>query len=286
MSFEQFALSYGVLVGNIQPSNRVQRIPTVNKPHSKNGAAFWDGFKGWVSDWAQGGELHWFDNPQAKTWNEADRKAWAQRKQAAERRIAEGWARAASQADVMLRDTELKNHDYLQYKGLHGVLGLVNEANELLIPMRNWETNALQGVQVVRYLPDERKYEKKMLPGMRAKGCVLRLGPKRTQELILCEGYATGLSIDAAVRLMRLSMAVLVCFSDSNMVYVASLLKSKAFVYADNDFSGAGQRAAEKTGLQWCMSEETGNDANDDQKQFGLMYVAELIKELRFRRQV
>jgi len=276
-----FAMAHGLQINHLHPADRVQRCPTVDKPRSKNGAWFWDGFKGWVSDWAQGGELHWFDNPEAKTWTDADRKAWAQRKHAAIQRQAEGWGRAAMHAGLMLQDTELKNHDYLLYKGLPDSLGLVNEANELLIPMRNLETNALQGAQVVRWLADERRYEKKMIPGMRAKGCVLHLGAKRAQEAFLCEGWATGLSIDLAVRLMRLNASVLICFSDSNMVHVASMLKQKAFVYADNDASGAGQRAAEKTGLKWCMSEALGNDANDDHKQFGLMHVAAKLMKVR-----
>jgi len=283
MDFQSFAMAHGLQIHYLQPADKVQRCPTVDKPRSKNGAWFWDGFKGWVSDWAQGGELHWFDNPQAKEWTDADRKAWAQRKQAAMHRQSDGWSRAATQAGLMLQDTELKTHDYLLYKSLPDSVGLVNEANELLIPMRNFETNALQGVQVVRWLADERKWEKKMLPGMRAKGCVLRLGPKQAAESILCEGFATGLSIDLAVRLMRLNMAVLICFSDSNMVHVATMVKGRAYCYADNDSSGAGQRAAEKTGVQFCMSDVVGNDANDDHKQFGLMAVAARINKLRLR---
>lgn len=281
--FMQFATAHGLQINRLFPADKVQRCPTVDKPRSKNGAWFWDGFKGWVSDWAQGGEIHWFDNPQAKSWTDADRNAWAQRKRAAEFRQAEGWGRASMQAGLMLQDTELKNHDYLIYKGLPDSVGLVNENNELLIPMRNMQTNALQGLQVVRWLPDETRYEKKMLPGMRAKGCVLRMGPKQATETVLCEGWATGLSIDLALRLMRLSANVLVCFSDSNMVYVASMLNQKAFVFADNDASGAGQRAAEKTNLPWCMSSTLGNDANDDHKQFGLMHVASMLMGVRLK---
>lgn len=283
MDFQSFAFANGLQINHLHPADKVQRCATLDKPHHKNGAYFWDGFKGWVSDWAQGGEINWFDNPKEKTWTDADRKAWAQRKQAAMHRQEEGWGRAAMAAGLMLQDTELKNHDYLQYKSLPDSVGLVNEANELLIPMRNMETNALQGVQVVRWLPDESKWEKKMLLGMRAKGCVLRLGPKQAAEAILCEGWATGLSIDLAVRLMRLNMAVLICFSDSNMVHVATMVKGRAFCFADNDASGAGERAAQKTSFPYCMSDVVGNDANDDHKQFGLMHVAKKLMEVRLK---
>lgn len=283
MDFMSFATAHGLQINRLHPADKVQRCATLDKPHHKNGAFFWDGFNGWVSDWAQGGEINWFDNPKEKTWTDADRKAWVQRKQAALVRQEEGWARAAELAKKMLQDTELKTHDYLLYKGLPDSVGLVNEANELLIPMRNMHTNVLQGAQVVRWLADERRYEKKMLTGMRAKGCVLRLGPKQASEAILCEGWATGLSIDLAVRLMRLNMAVLICFSDSNMAHIATMVKGRAFCYADNDVSGAGERAAQKTGFAYCMSEVVGNDANDDHKKFGLMNVAKKLMEVRLK---
>ena len=283
MSFQAFAQAHGLLIDRLQPADRVQRVPTVAKPRSKNGALFWDGFKGWVSDWANGGEIHWFDNPQAKTLSQADRQAWAARKRAAEQRQAEGWARAARQAAQMLQDTELKTHDYLIRKGLADTLGLVAQDGALLVPMRNYQTNALQGAQAVRWLADERRWEKKMLPGMRAKGCVLRLGPKQAQETFFCEGYATGLSIEAAARLMRLNAAVLICFSDANMVHVAALFKGRGFVCADHDESGAGQRAAEKINLPYCMSPVLGEDVNDLHARAGLMAAAQLLMRVRMK---
>lgn len=279
--FHSFAMAHGLVINHLHPADKVQRCPTVDKPRSKNGAWFWDGFRGWVSDWAQGGEIHWFDNPQAKQWTDADRKAWAQRKQATQQRQEDGWGRAAMQASLMLRDTELKTHDYLHYKGLGDSVGLVNDQNELLVPMRHHKTNDLQGLQLIRWLPDEMRYEKKMLPGMRAKGCALRMGPKTAQETFLCEGYATGLSIDIAARLMRLNAAVLICFSDSNMVHVASMVKGRAYVCADNDESGAGQRAAEKTNLPYCMSPVLGEDFNDLHARAGLVEAAKLLMRVR-----
>ena len=116
---------------------------------------------------------------------------------------------------------------------------------------------------------------------MRAKGAVLRLGPKRAQETILVEGYATGLSVEMAVRQMRLSAAVLICFSDANLVSVASQVRGRAYCFADNDESGAGQRAAEKTGLPYCMADTVGFDANDEHKKNGLMAVCQRLTKVR-----
>jgi putative DNA primase/helicase len=149
--------------------------------------------------------------------------------------------------------------------------------------MRNLETNALQGLQSIVWLPEERRWEKKMATGMRAKGAVLRLGNARAKETFLCEGYATGLSIEIALRRLRLNASVLICFSDSNMAHVATLLQGPAFVVADNDVSLAGERAAIKTGFPWAMSDVVGEDANDLHQRAGLTALCKLILDLRRR---
>lgn len=279
--FVSFASAHGLQIDKLYPADRVQRCSTVDKPRGKNGAFFWDGLRGWVSDWAQGGDLNWFDGGQKKAFTDEERQAWIQRKRAMETRQEQGWRNAALAASILLRACEPKEHNYLHSKGLPDTLGLVDADGALIVPMRHAITNELQGAQRIVWLPEERQYEKKMLPGMRAKGAVLRLGPTRAQETIFCEGYATGLSIELAVRQMRLSAAVMVSFSDSNMVNVAALVKGRAYCFADNDKSGAGLRAAEKTGLPFCMSETEGFDANDEHAKRGLMAVCQLLMKAR-----
>lgn len=281
MSFLAFAEAHGLQINSLYPADRVQRCATVDKPRARNGAYFWDGERGWVSDWAQGGEINWFEGGKTRELTQEDRRAWAQRKQALEVRQEQGWRNAALAAAILVRATKPEEHNYLHYKGLGQVHGLVTEAGELVIPMRNFATNELQGAQIIKWLPDEMRYEKKMLPGMRAKGTVLRIGARTAFETIFCEGYATGLSIELAARQLCLSMAVLVCFSDSNMAHVASMFKGRAFCFADNDKSGAGQRAAEKAGFPYCMSPVVGEDANDLHVRAGLMSVCQQLMALR-----
>lgn len=278
--FHSFAIAHGLQIDKLYPADRVQRCSTVDKPRSKNGAWFFDGVRGWVCDWAQGGELHWFDG-ESKTFTSEQRKAWARKKGALQSRQEEGWTNAALTAAIALRATKPAEHNYLHSKGLGHVLGLVNPEGDLLVPMRNFTTNELVGAQLIRWLNDERRYEKKMMPGMRAKGAVLRLGPKHAQETYLLEGYATGLSVEMAARQMHLSASVLVTFSDSNMVYIAPMVKGPAYCFADNDESGAGLRAAEKIGFPWCMSETKGFDANDLHKKSGLLAVCKLLMNVR-----
>lgn len=214
------------------------------------------------------------------------RKARAARDAAAfaeERRKQEGYLSAAAAAQAVIEQCELKTHYYLNAKGLPDVVALVNDAT-LIVPMRNLETNRLQGMQTISWVPEERRWEKKMAHGMRAKGAVLRLGNQKAKEVYLCEGYATGLSIEIALRRLRLSASVLVCFSAGNLAYVASMIKAPAFVIADNDASLAGERAARKTGFPWTMSDEVGEDFNDVHQRAGLAALCKLIMELRKRR--
>ena len=201
---------------------------------------------------------------------------------AEERRKHEGYRAAAAAAQAVIEQCELKTHYYLNAKGLPNVLALVNDTT-LIVPMRNLETNQLQGMQTIAWVQEERRWEKKMAHGMRAKGAVLRLGSQRAKETFLCEGYATGLSIELALNRLRLNASVLVCFSDSNMVHVASQITGPAFVVADNDVSMAGEKAARKTGFPWVMSDRQGEDANDLHHRAGLAALCKLILELRKR---
>lgn len=201
---------------------------------------------------------------------------------AEENRKHQAYRAAANEAQKVIEQCELKTHYYLNSKGLPDVLALVSDST-LIVPMRNLETNQLQGMQSIDWVPEDRHWEKKMQFGMRAKGAVLRLGNQRAKETFLCEGYATGLSIELALRRLRLNASVLVCFSDSNMAHVAAMLTGSAFVIADNDVSLAGERAAVKTGLPWGMSDVVGEDANDLHKRAGLAALCKLIIDIRMK---
>ena len=120
-----------------------------------------------------------------------------------------------------------------------------------------------------------------MHPGMKAKAAVFRMGDKAAPETFLCEGYATGLSILAALRSVGLRASVLVCFSAGNLVTVAPAIRGKGFVFADNDRSEAGERAAQQTGLPYCMSDRVGEDANDLHMRAGLMAVCQHLMTVR-----
>ena len=281
MSFEQFALMHGVDASRVVAGSGIQRVPTTTKPRSKNGAVFFDGQRGWVQNWEVGFDIHWFDDPAAKGWSDEERRAWIERKRILTAEQERAYANAARRAQAALSTTRMGEHGYLMFKGLKECRVLVLPDGGLFIPMRNVVTNELQGAQSIRWDEETRKWVKKMLHGMKAKNAVFRLGPKTASETILCEGYATGLSIELAVRLLRLNAAVMVCFSAGNLVNVAPQIKGRKFVFADNDESQAGENAAKKTGLPYCMADTVGFDANDLHVRDGLYKLADMVMRAR-----
>lgn len=278
--FINFARAHGVLITRLDDSGRIKRCGTVDHPKSTNGAYMWDGQRGFVFAWDADAEPKWFNDPHAKPWTEEEKRAFATRQEAERRKKVERYQQAARNAAELMKTAALAEHNYFHYKGLPLAKGLVLPDGGLFVPMRGL-SGALQGAQTIRWDAENRTYEKKMLSGMRAKGAVLKLGPTRSNETILCEGYATGLSIEMAIRQMRLNTAVIVCFSDSNMAFVAPSVTGRKFVFADNDVSGAGERAAKQTGLPYCMSEQVGEDANDLHVRSGLMAVCQKVMALR-----
>lgn len=279
MTFVDFCRAHGLLIDSTPPPGVWVRYPTTDHPRSKNGAAKWMGDVGWVQNHATQVEPStWRPDKDAPAVDMTRINAEAARQNQRQR---EGWARAAANAGDMLRAAKHGEHNYLHLKGHGDQVGLVLPDGALMVPMRHWRTNALVGAQVIQWDAAEGRYEKKMLPGMRAKGAVLRLGNPSAARSWLVEGYATGLSVEAAVRLLRFTDAVVICFSAGNLINVAGQLGGQVLVFADNDASGAGERAAAATGKPYLMSPFVGEDANDMHKRAGVFKLAEMLMSVK-----
>jgi len=282
MSFIDFARAHGVEIDHskLYPSDRIKRTGTVEKPKSGNGAYFWDGQRGWVMDWSGEAKVIWYEDPNAKPWTDEEKRAWVEKRRSQQSDQQHKYEQVALQADITLRSAKMENHSYLEFKGFKDEMGLVL-GDKLLIPMRNVVTNKLQGYQSIRFDMESRKYEKKMLTGMRAKNAVFYIGGRNTEEAWLVEGYATGLSVKHALRSCGLKGSVVVCFSASNLVQVADQIQGKRFIFADNDESRTGEKSAISTGLPWTMADEVGWDANDLHTKSGLFNVVAKIMDLK-----
>lgn len=283
MSFVDFAHTHGVEIdpAKLYAGERIRRCGTTAKPRSANGAYFWDGQRGWVFNWATDAQVQWFNDRDAKPWTDAEKQAWKSRRQATQAHLDDQHHQAAMRAAELIRSTKPGTHDYLARKGFPDLEGMVDAAGALVVPMRHLETNALMGVQRIYWDEPERQWVKKMLPGMKAKGAVFRLGDKTASETFLVEGYATALSVLAALRSVGLRASVLVCFSANNLEYIAPQVKGWVFVFADHDQSGVGEKVAQATGKPFCMSPVEGEDANDLHVRAGLVPVVELLMNVR-----
>lgn len=281
LNFLDFAASYGLRISDAIADNRWHRCPTEEKPRKKNGAYVYDGSRGAVIDFATMTKAAAFrDGSRAGFIDRAAIRARAALDKAAEQARQ---SEARTNAQEMIKRSALDIHPYLKAKGFAVERGLVLDG-ELLIPMREF-SNYAQVNSVQRITADGTKL---FLAGGKAKGSVFFLGLRKALDCWLVEGYATGLSVRAALRELHRDGLVVVCFSASNLAHVGRLVRASrprmSFVFADNDKSGAGAKAAEETGLPWCSAPEQGFDANDLHRVQGVRAVANLMREVSSKR--
>lgn len=277
--FITFARSCGLEIDSLRIGDRIFRCPTVDHPKSDNGAYFFDGNRGWCQNWETGEPAQWWNSDRSTPWSDAEKREWAARRRAAEQYKVQTHREAVLRAAGLIKAARVDVHPYLKYKSHPEAKSLVSDDGELIIPMRDFRDGSLLGMQVIKLVDNE--WEKKMLYGTRAKGAVFRIGSQKSAETFFVEGYATGLSVDTALRLSRINASVLVCFSASNLQYVAANTTGRRYVFADNDQSQTGEKAALATGLPYCMSDVVGEDANDLHSRAGVMAVARKIMEVR-----
>lgn len=274
-------LREAIAAAGLTPPNRIVpgrfiRFPGIGKNRS-NRAGWLKVFSPTLAvfgDFANGLTVTWKDETHldtAETRRLLREAREQQRKAAAEERRR---ARAVEREAVrMLEAAKLNAHPYLKAKGFPHTLGLVGEG-KLLIPIRAVEDySRILSMQTIAA-----DGTKRFLPGGRTKGGIHRLGPVRAR-VALCEGFATALSVHAALKLLPGPWAVIVCFSVGNLVTVAPHFPG-AIVCADNDASKAGEQAAIRTGLKWVMPPQVGEDFNDMHRRAGLVHVVAALRRV------
>jgi phage/plasmid primase-like uncharacterized protein len=281
MDFVEFAMGEGVIINELVVGG-LRRCGTVSHPKGRNGAYRFEGTWGWVQNWEQHLEPVYFRTESRNRLSAHDRRDFQRRQLAERKRLERRQQGAAQHAGELLRSATSRQHDYLFRKGFKEMFGLTLSTGELIVPMREFQSNELVGLQLIRWDEPAREWTKRFLPGTKLKGAVIALGRRRATEMILCEGYATGLSVQCAVRKMALDVCVLVCFSAANMIAVARTLRSGLrYCFADNDASKTGEKAAQEAGLPYCMSPQVGEDANDLHVRAGVLEVCKVIMTIR-----
>lgn len=271
MSFMAHASAHGLMIRDLIADGRWHRVPTTDHPKKRNGAYSFDGLRGAVQNWATMQDVAVYRPDGATQISRLDFRAQARKAVQADR---ERQQRAKVEAARILSQCIREKHPYLAAKGFPDLLALVDRSGDLIVPMRDCHdygvVNTLQ-----RISPGGAKL---FLPGGKAKGSVFVMGKGAWKERWLCEGYATGLSLQAALIELRRQAEIVVCFSAGNLKYVAPFVKQPAYVMADNDASQAGFEAAVATGLPWVMPAAVGWDANDVHQREGLRTLVSLVR--------
>lgn len=254
MTFVDFCRSLGIVIDTTPPLGRWVRLPTVTHPKKRNGAVKFMGDHGFAQEHASMTDVAvWKPDGDAPA---VDRDAMAKRAQQAQREIEAKQVMAAERAQWILNQCELEKHAYFEKKGFPEEVGnvwITDTGRMLVIPMRHGRD--IVGCQLI-----DKDGGKKFLTGQRTSDTAFVFDNKGPS--ILCEGYATGLSIRAAMAALKARYTIYVCFSAGNMARMAKNVP-EGLVVADNDESGTGERVARETGWPYFMPPTVGHDFND-----------------------
>ena len=260
MNFLSFVRAHGILIDTVPPVGRWIRLPTQTHPRKRNGAVKFMGDFGFCQEHSTMTEVAVWrpDGADAKA-PQVDR-ALIER---AERETAQRRVKAAQRAELMLSQCELAPHQYFAAKGFPDHLVNVLDG-KAVIPMRS--AGRIVGCQLI-----DEEGGKKFLPGQASGGAEFVIDGKGKH--VVCEGYATGLSVRQALANLKQRATIHVCFSAGNMARIARDLPT-GLVIADNDASGTGERVAKDIGWPYWMSDVVGEDANDAHQRAGLFKLA------------
>jgi putative DNA primase/helicase len=251
MNFERFAELHGLIISHLV-LDRWTRVPTTDHPHKKNGAYIFSGHTGAIQNWA----VH--EKPVAWKSDEdykPDPLFKIKKKKAQDERLAKQES-AKKKAGWIMHNTKKTSHPYLAKKGFPDEKGYV--WNDLLIiPMRI-------GGHVVGCQTITAEGTKKFLTGQITKGASAVFENKGYD--IICEGYATALSVRRVMKYLKKRYTIHVAFSAGNVSTLAKNLKS-CFVIADHD--PIGFRTAKASGKPYWISDVEGEDFNDFEMRVG-----------------
>jgi putative DNA primase/helicase len=277
MDFIEFARSHGIIINDHPPMGVWKRYPTEDHPRSRNGAVKYMGTHGFVQNHATATVVSIW-KPDSPVTSELKSACMATIQKSEDYRRKQQQV-AVQRAIAMLNGSGFSTHPYLTAKGFSDEQGNVmwQEGKPvLLIPMR--VAGSLVGLQQI-----DADGGKKFLYGQRTNGAAFTFNNKGVN--VVCEGYATALSVRAAMKQMKQRYTLHVCFSAGNMAKVAAGLE-RGIVIADNDASGTGQDVAQQIGWTTWMSDRVGEDANDYHQRLGMFeFTQSLTRTLNAQRQ-
>ena len=268
--FLDFCRSHGIIINDYPPMGVWKRYPTEDHPRKRNGAVKFMGTHGFIQNHAT--------DTVVTIWQSSNKDSLDQRQiratvhKAHEERLKQQQD-AVRRAVGMINASGFSTHPYLESKGFDQEQGNVLHMDGkpvLLIPMR--VGGSLVGLQMI-----DAEGGKKFLYGQRTSGATFTFDNKGVN--VICEGYATALSVRAALKQLKRRYTLHVCFSAGNMAKVAEGLE-RGLTIADNDASGTGQKTAELIGWPYWMSDCVGEDANDYMRRRGIFKLSQSLNRL------
>jgi putative DNA primase/helicase len=270
MQFVDFARLHGVIIDFTPPIGQWKRFKTEDKPTHRNGAVKFMGDHGFVQNHATMQEIAvWRSEGESQVGKQEIQRVARE----ASREIEQAQRKAAEKAEWILSQSELAYHPYFKSKGFPEELVNVWRSDKGLvavIPMRI-------GRQIVGCQLIAESGNKKFLYGQRTSNAQFVFEAQGPH--ILCEGYATALSVRQALKNLKRKYTIHVCFSAHNLKKVAASLPN-GVVIADNDASGTGERVAKEIGWPYWMSDRVGEDANDYAVRAGSFALSQSLRTL------
>jgi len=229
----------------------------------------------------------------------SDRKRIAHAIQYEKEKKRERAARAASIAAQIVEQAATSGHPYLTGKGFTAEKTLTVEADvvrrvagDYLVPDSGKRAIVMPARIDGRITSLQLIWEdgtKKFLASGEIGGSSHRIA--KGADTWLCEGLATGLTVRAALKSLRVSATVLCCFSASNIAVVAKSIRTRCFIAADHDSPleqfgglGAGEYFARQTGIPYGMPPDVKTDFNDMHQRAGIFAVQRVLTSIMARR--
>lgn len=224
---------------------------------------------------------------------DSERREIRERQQARQRRQREEHEAVARICEAIVRDCRTETHPYLERKGFPDELALVHDdprkhmmgtpySDRMVYALKEFDGPLLVvpgriggAVSTVQFITADGA--KTNIRGGKMDGASHRIATGR--ETWVAEGFATALTVRAALRLLGRSATVLSAFSASNAAKVAEAIPG-SILAADHDKPvpqfdglGTGEFYARRIGHVWSMPPAPG-DFNDYQESEGLRAVA------------
>lgn len=264
----------GLVVENLILDGNIHRCRTDSNPKSKNGWYVGECFASGhtyctYGNWETGEKHKWTAN-KTTTINIPDIVEYKKKR-------LRGYEQAAFSSQEYIKKISILKcqNSYLIKKNINSCGVVYGDSDKLIIPMQNIN-NGITGLQTIT------TEKKRYWPGMHVTGSFFFI-PGIGDLTCLCEGYATGCSINEAI-----GYPVIVAFDAGNMLAVANILRDKnILVCADNDHGKKinkgitiAKEIKDLTGFDFVFPPDTiqGTDFNDLANEKNNDAVAEIIE--------